>query len=505
MGDELPRIEPLPRLEPYRDPGVQVPWHRSQKLKIFLIAFFAVIAMGLIWTLLQPVVYRSSATVLMSAPEAIDADVSQANIQNVAIQRTILLGEEIVSSVSGEMFSQPVSPTQFEQVREALHVDPVPDTNLIEMIAQGSQREILPDLVNTWVAVYSDIRAADIEQRKEQTVRQVQVEAEALAFKVAQARDALEAYREQNNIISAKREENEVLARLDGLNKALNNAIEEEVKAKVYLETLRDSLESGQVVVPKDDLRSLQGLENELEQLRAEMVEMSKRYTRDYIQKQPALRAIPERITELESELASRVSEGQAVELANAEQAYSAARRAVLELQQKLDNHKRKVSEFSRIYSTHEALVEDLAGLEELHRAAQERLVQVEVAQIDKYPQVTVIEPSREARRIGPNYLLLLAGTLGAALACAILFVWLYSFLGHEKAQATYVTLSGVHLYPREIGGELAYTSRPEMGIPESSTRRLRAAENGQDAAKTDDEAPLDGDLKRPGGETAQD
>ncbi len=148
---------------------------------------------------------------------------------------------------------------------------------------------------------------------------------------------------------------------------------------------------------------------------------------------------------------------------------------------------------------------EDLAGLEELHRASQERLVQVEVAQIDKYPQVTVIEPSREARRIGPNDLLLLACTLGAALACAILFVWLYSFLGHDKAQATYVTLSGVHLYPHEIGGELAYTSRPETGITQSSTRRLRVTDKEQDADKSNDGTPPDGDPKPPGGAAAQD
>ena len=91
MDNDPPRVEPLPRFERYREPGETALWHRSGKVKLFTVTFGIIFAIGLIWTLLQPVVYRSSATVLMSAPTAIDAVVSEANIQNVAIQRTILL------------------------------------------------------------------------------------------------------------------------------------------------------------------------------------------------------------------------------------------------------------------------------------------------------------------------------------------------------------------------------------------------------------------------------
>ena len=474
MEKDSPRVEPLPRFERYRDPGEGAPWHHSGKVKLFAVTFGIVLVLGLIWTFLQPVVYRSSATVLMSAPVAIDAVVSAANIQNVAIQRTILLGDEITARVLGELSGVHEARLQSGYLREVLRVDPIPDTDLIEMVAQGADEELLPTLVDTWIDVYVDARAHDIEQRKDHTLQLVQDELAGLAIKIEQVRDDLELYREENNIISAKREENEVLARLDGLNKALNNAIEAEVKAKVYLETLRESTEKGQVIIPQSDMRSLQSLENELQQLRAEMVEMSKRYTMEYINKQPAYRAIPERIVELEGALASRLSEGQAVELANARQTYSAARRAVLALQQKLDEHKQKVSEFNRIYATHEALVQDLAGLEELNRETQARLVQVEVRQVDKYPQVSVIERPGSAERIGPDYLVLLGGTLAAALGCGILSVWLYGFLGHDKVQPAYVTLTGVHMYPQEVSGELAYTSQPDPRLVAAGTPLLR-------------------------------
>ena len=51
--------------------------------------------MGTVWTLVPPVADDSIATFLMCAPGAIDAVESEANNQNVAIQRTTLLGAEV--------------------------------------------------------------------------------------------------------------------------------------------------------------------------------------------------------------------------------------------------------------------------------------------------------------------------------------------------------------------------------------------------------------------------
>ncbi len=132
-----------------------------------------------------------------------------------------------------------------------LRVDPVPDTNLVEMSAQGSDGELLPQVVDTWIDVYLAARAEDIEQRKAQTLLVVQDELDGLAIKLEQARAALDDYREKHEIISVERQENEVLARLDGLNKALNNAIEEEAKTRAYLDTLREAITGGAQVVPQ--------------------------------------------------------------------------------------------------------------------------------------------------------------------------------------------------------------------------------------------------------------
>ena len=63
---------------------------------------------------------------------------------------------------------------------------------------------------------------------------------------------------------------------------------------------------------PRDDRRDVEAMDTELRELQVQMLEMSKRYTPEYIEKQPQLRAIPERIDELKAKLAQALSQGRA-------------------------------------------------------------------------------------------------------------------------------------------------------------------------------------------------
>ena len=195
-----PRVEPLPRLERYRD-NPEAPWHHSSRARIFGLVAGPTLLAGIIWIALQPVVYRSSATVLMSAPSAIDAQVAAADIQSVAIQRKILLGEDITQRLAAELAAE-VPGLDAMELRRLLRVDPVTDTNLVEMSAQGDDAELLPSLVEAWIDVYLAVRAEEIEQRKAQTLRVVQDELDGLAVKLEQARAALDNYRREHEIIS---------------------------------------------------------------------------------------------------------------------------------------------------------------------------------------------------------------------------------------------------------------------------------------------------------------
>lgn len=476
-----PRVEPLPRFERF-DGGSQDSGPRSGRAKLFGLVFGLTLAIGLIVTFLQPTLYRSSATVLMSAATAIDAEVTEADVQNVAIQRRILLGSDITRRLLADLEDNQGERISASELRALLEVQAVPDTNLVEMSARGANGMLLPIVVNSWIDVYLAVRAQEISRSKTQTLQVVQEELDGLGMRVEQARMALDDYRREHDIISVERQENDVLARLDGLNKALNNAIEEEAKTRANLDTLRQAIARGELVVPSDQQRDVSLLEKELRDLEGQMAELSKRYTPGYIAKQPQLRGIPDRIMELQAELGQIASEGRETELATATQAHAAARQTVTDLQLQLDEHKQEVARFSSIYATHQALAEDLSGLEQLNRDTQARLVKVEVHQVEKYPQVSVVDrPGPDSERIGPDYLLLVGASFGVALALGVFCVWLQGFLSPKSDSSANITLSGVHLYPQEVSGQIGYTTQPNPGLPQDTAPRLEG--HGQDPA----------------------
>ncbi|MEM7691496.1 MAG: hypothetical protein AAF194_03500 [Pseudomonadota bacterium] len=435
-------------------------------------SFFVVLTVGLAYTLLQPKLYQSSSTVLMTAPTAIDAEAIEADIQGVAIQRRVLTGSEITGSLAELLtknYGLELTPLK---VRTLLTVEPVPETNLLELHATGDEPELLPPLVEIWIEVYTGVRARDIEQRRSSTLFEAQTELDGLEAKLSDARSALDGFRAENEIISMERQENAVLAELDGLNKALNNAIEAEVTAEAYLNTLKTSLEAGEQFVPEQERSGVAAMAEQLAILRSRLGKLRARYTDDYIAKDPRLREIPDQIEELTDALKEAYTEGTATELENAERNYRSASESVRQLRARLDDHKAGVANFNSIYATHEALVEDLARLEELNREAQARLVQIEVSQVDRYPQLSVIDwPSPNAIRIGPPYALLLGITTLGALLAAVFAVWLHGYLNPRSQQPAFVTLSGVHMYPNEAPALIAEAAASKL--ENSSTAQL--------------------------------
>ncbi|MGB1139929.1 MAG: hypothetical protein ACPG1A_03450, partial [Halioglobus sp.] len=164
--------------------SIEQPRRSSVRVRLFTIVFGTGLVIGFLWTVFQPMVYRSSATVLMSAPDAIDAAISEADVQNVAIQRTILLGGDITARLRdtlSEQYEHDVDPLS---LRALLRVEPVADTNLVEMAAVGDEDLLLPVVVDTWIAVYLDVRRQAVEQSRAETMTAVQDELVGLQVRI---------------------------------------------------------------------------------------------------------------------------------------------------------------------------------------------------------------------------------------------------------------------------------------------------------------------------------
>ncbi|SEQ91711.1 Uncharacterized protein involved in exopolysaccharide biosynthesis [Nitrosomonas sp. Nm51] len=438
------------------------PWFKSRRLIIFAAAFLVSVALTLGYVYSRPAIYLSYATLLTVAKTAIDLPSGDADIQHVAIQKQILLGSELLAETSRRLKTANDTTAQIDlnanEIRQMLDVRPVVETNLVEMVAEGSRPEVLPALINTWIDVYLDARAAEVSRLLGDTTLIIQEELDGLAEKIQLKRAGLDQFRQKHDIASIEREENEASARLVGLNESLNDAMEEEVKAKAKLDAVNAAIERGQAVVPQEDTRTLSLLEDRAQELRQELAELNLRYTQEYLNLSPALKVIPEQLRDLEAEIKRMRWHGQTVVQSDAEQEYAAAKQSADEIRQQLNAHKAKATAFSARFTEHEALKGDLETLEALYRETQERLVQIETKYAGKYPHVDVIERAfLPGAPVRPNYL----RDAGIAVIGSILFglfcVWIAEFLTRKTEPKSVVNLSGIHLYDRRINKQDAF------------------------------------------------
>lgn len=446
MQRRIPSIDITPSSGSYSPlPYDQTPWFRSRRFIIFVVSFLLCMVISLGYVFSRSAIYQSSATLLTVAKTTIDQVSGDADIQHVAIQKQVLLGTELLAETSRRLEMPAI---KVADVRRMLDVKGIEETNLVEMIAEGSDATVLPVLINTWIDVYLAARAAEITRLTGNTTQIVEDELRGLSEKINIKRIELDRFRQNHDISSVGREENEALARLRGLNESLNTASEEAVKAKSRLDSINKAISRGQSVVPHEDTRTLSLLEQRAQELREELDELDRRYTREYMELSPSLKVVPKKLAALEGEIKQIRQSGQSIVLADAEQEYNAAQQTVRAIRNQLDEHKQTVTVFTTRFTEHDALQSDLEALELLYRETQERLVQIETRYAGKYPQVDVIERAfSPSERIGPNYFLdALIATIGSILF-GLFCVWISEFLTRKEQPKSAVNLSGIHLY----------------------------------------------------------
>lgn len=464
-----PQIEVFPHQEHILPPPHwQEPWYRSRRFKIFSIVFLLASFISQAYNFSRPAVYRSSATLLTVAKAAADQHIGKTNtltpniqgtgIEHVAIQKQLLLGSEILAEAARQLQQTENITLSVPDIRQMLNVAPITDTNLVEMFAEGETPDVLPLLINTWIDVYLNVRSKDTEQSTGTTHQIIQDELQSLAEKVDVKRFGLNQFRLTHNISSTEREENQTLARLKGLNESLNLASEEEVKTKARLDAINTAIIRGQDVVPQEDQRTISALETRAQELREQISEMERRFTKDYIKLRPSLKFIPLELEKLETRINSLRNRGKNIVQAEAEQAYSAAKQSVASIRRQLNMHQTQASQFSSRFAEHDALKTDLEGLELLHRETQERLFKLEARQDTKYPQVDVIDRAYLPRDpISPNYLRDALIALGGSLLLGLFSVWIAEFLTRKEQQPRAITVPGVHIHNQIPDGALGH------------------------------------------------
>ncbi|TMJ64722.1 MAG: hypothetical protein E6G83_15015 [Alphaproteobacteria bacterium] len=322
--------------------------------------------------------------------------------------------------------SKDLGPDPVQGLGRMLSTERVEGTQVVRVQAQGTDRELLPRLVNTLTDVYREHLASAYKTSVGSGNTQLRDEIRLLDQQVAAKRQEVEAFRARYDIVSAERDENQLLSTVKGLGESLNDANADVAAAEGHLRAVRNAIAAGEVLGGPKNNPTLADIEKRGSQLREQLHELELRFTPQYLDLDPAAKALRGRLANLEQQMGSERAAGQRTALAEAQQKLTSAREAAERLQQQLNGNKQAAQAFAARLNEYKAMQEDLAHLEQLHRGAIERLAQLEAGEAENAPRVEVLEAATVPQEaLYPPYLL--AG-IGAA-ASLVLGIFAVQFI----------------------------------------------------------------------------
>jgi uncharacterized protein involved in exopolysaccharide biosynthesis len=392
-------------------------------------------------------IYRATATVLTVKPKAVDTPSAVADLEHVAIQERLLLGETLLDQVSRRLADEGESAlTQPGTLRDMLSVLPVAETNLLELRAEGRQPILLQRIVNRWAESYESMRATEIAAATGRTTDELEDEQTQLGRKIEEARAELQTFRERNDIVSLEREENRSLSGLKGLNDSLNKAREELIRARAKLKSTDDAIAKNETVAPPQQQSDLARLTLAVQRARDRLDDIRSRYTQQYIDRHPSYRDLPAELKTLEHELERTIKQGRITAHDDARQQVETARESVTQLERSLAEQQQSVQVFTQRFKEFSAMEEGLARLETLFADNQQRLAQIQVRNLEKSPPIQIVEWAHPPTLpISPNYSRDLLIALAVALLSALFATWLYDYLS-ERMQHQNLSYLGMHI-----------------------------------------------------------
>jgi succinoglycan biosynthesis transport protein ExoP len=465
---------------------------RRSRFLIFCCVCLPALVLGLAYTVMRPAEYQATARLEITPASAAPASIvdstpgartgtettgatergSKSFLTEVQVLTSRPLLEEVVGRLtkSGDL-PPDIGSDPVERVQRMLSTETVEGTEVVQLRAEGPQRQFLARLVNTLTNVYQERLAAAYQKSTGTGADQLRNSVQALAEKVAAKRQEVEAFRSSNDIVSAERDENQLLSSAKGLAIGLNEAKGKLAAAEGQLRAVRNAASAGQALVSAKDNPTVADLEKRASQLREELHDLEQRFTPQYLNLDPAVKATRARLDNLEQQIRTERVAGQRAAVAEAEGKVIAAREAVDQLQQQINENKNAVQTFMARFGEYKAMQEDLTHLEQLHRATSDRLARVEASDSEVPPHLGVLEAaSVPLIPWRPLYARDAGISLGAAVALGFLGVWLVEFFSRPQPESA--TAERQPWWPILVGRGIAGAPHPLL---EAETARLPA------------------------------
>jgi uncharacterized protein involved in exopolysaccharide biosynthesis len=451
------------------DATAQARQGNRRRLIVFGLTFLAALLLGQAWNFSRPSEYEASTRLQVNLPELGRAGQTPSNAYATKLQffnsrpTMLKLSEALVQAgwPTSALSADPAG-----QLQSMLQVLPVQASEVITLRAVGPDPRLLAEMLDALPQVLRQ----DIASRQlGEAAAQLAVAREELARlerTTTERRTRLDAFR-QNAGVLAERDDNEAVARVKGLNAALDQAVEKEAAANARLSTVTQAVEQGRSSTQVRADPALSALETRAHQVREELKEMERGYTPAFVALDPRARALKTRLVELEDQIAKQRIISQQAALQSAREDQASAQAQVERLRAQLGAARPSAIKTTMHLAQAKVLEEDLAQVDKLRRELLERVARLEADEQRRVATVTVIEAATvPAAPFRPNHWQDAAIVLAAAAALALIATGIVELFNRSPAPTSPTGMTTLVLTP----GWEAAQARIGRDAPTAST-----------------------------------
>jgi uncharacterized protein involved in exopolysaccharide biosynthesis len=406
------------------------------RLVVFLAVFVAVAGGGVLYDYSRPATYRATSRLSVEPPAVTDDVAAKAQFavsEAQALRRSELL--QLVASRLKESFGPAAIPP--EELERRLSVDTIPQTSVIELRAEGADRNQLVAALVAWVDVYTGSRKDADRQDGTEAADEARHALMVAQKAVDDKRREMDSFRQRHGIVSVERDENPGAARLKGLHNSLNDASTREVNAEAKLKAVNESIGQGKGVTRASDKAAISNLELRAVDLRDRLKDLEQDFTAQYLAMDPKYKALRANLARLEQQIEQERDRSQKAALHEAQEEYSGAQRAVQRIREQAEALKQESQSFSTRFVELRRMGVELEQLQEARKSAADRLAKLETARKPAAVKIRVLSaPIAGDEPISPNYARDAMIALGAGVLLALGAVWLMDFLRRDPTRA---------------------------------------------------------------------
>ena len=433
-----------------------------RRLAVFLFVFLMLSIIGLVYVFSRPAIYQATARLnFVPATGQPSNDPARASEKPFALRDEVqfLTSRTLLANVwDGLKDASVTSPTlsagdPAASLQTMLSATPMEGTNVVLLQARGTEPAFLSAFLDQLIAAYQASLADRYRSASAGTFADARDEARKLEGSVLDKRKEVDAFRARNKIVSLERDENQVLSEVKAMGAALNAANDKVVAAEARLGTLQQAEAAGQSVARARDNPTLAALEQQAAGIRADLKEVARTFTPEYMQIDPRIRALRARLADLEEQMVVQRQSSHRSALQEAREELASARATVAALRQQLSANQNSVQAFTSSFNQYRALQEELTRIEQLRQKAVERLASIEAEENARKPKVELVEAAATPQSpVSPLYARDATLALVGALIAGLLTMGIVELFNRPPRQPATIVVPQAWV-PVSIGG----------------------------------------------------